>query len=324
MARTTLILVLAALAILACSPTLPPTVSRLEAIPTDAVKGDPDGDPWAPVVAPGWSQPQPLGAPINTAGAEDSPFITPDGQTFYFVFTPDLRVPPEKQLLDGVSGIWQARRAGDTWTEPERVLLAGSADLHLDGCPFVLDDRMVFCSARAGNRREIDLYTATWQGGAWVDLQNWGEPFNVAYGVGEMHIAADGNSLYFASTRPGGMGGYDLWVSHRVDGHWDEPVNLGSSVNTSGDENRPFVSPGGGELWFDAASRRGLPGPATFRAIRQPDGSWGEPEEIVSSFAGEPTLSGDGRSLYFVHHYVSADLERLVEADIYVSTRQDP
>ena len=87
MARTTLILALAALAILACAPTSPPPLSRLDAIPTAAVKGHPDGDPWPPVVTPGWSQPQPLGAPINTAGAEDSPFITPYGQTFYFFFT---------------------------------------------------------------------------------------------------------------------------------------------------------------------------------------------------------------------------------------------
>ena len=44
--------------------------------------------------------------PVNTAGAEDSPFVTPDGQTLYFFFTPDVRVPAEQQLLDGVTGIW--------------------------------------------------------------------------------------------------------------------------------------------------------------------------------------------------------------------------
>lgn len=323
MARTTLVLVVAALAILACSATPPPTVSRLDAIPADAVKGHPNNDPWPPVVAAGWNQPLPLSAVINTAGAEDSPFVTPDGQALYFFFTPDLRVPPEKQLLDGVSGIWLTRRAGDGWTEPERVPLAGSADVHLDGCPFVLDDQMVFCSARPGNRREVDLYTATWQDGAWAEPQNWSDPINGAYDVGEMHITADGGSLYFASPRPGGFGGQDLWVSHKVDGRWGEPVNLGPAINTPGDENRPFVSLGGGELWFDAASHHGRAGPAIFRAIRQADGSWGEPEEIVSSFAGEPVLTADGRSLYFVHHYASADLAHIVEADIYVSTRLD-
>jgi hypothetical protein len=47
-------------------------------------------------------------------------------------------------------------------------------------------------------------------------------------------------------------------------------------------------------------------------------------EEIISSFAGEPTLNSDGRTLYFVHHYFSSDLSQMIEADIYVSTRIEP
>jgi hypothetical protein len=39
----------------------------------------PADDPWPPVVAPGWSKPLPLSAPVNTAGGEDSPFVTPEG-----------------------------------------------------------------------------------------------------------------------------------------------------------------------------------------------------------------------------------------------------
>jgi Tol biopolymer transport system component len=333
MRRVLLSLAVLALAALACgqAPAIAPTphptatahptpVSRDGAIPVTE-KITPADDAWPPVIAPGWSPPAPLGAPVNTAGAEDSPFITPDGQTLYFFFTPDVSIPAERQLLDGVTGIWVARRAGDGWGEPERVPLADPGELHLDGCPFVRDDWMVFCSAREGNAREIDLYTARSQDGAWTDWQNWGEPFNVAYQVGEMHVTADGRFLYFGSNRPGGLGGMDLWVAEKSGDAWGEPVNLGPQVNTSGDENRPFVTADGQELWFDSTSRQGQPGPAIFRSLRQPDGSWGAPEEIVSSFAGEPTLTGDGRTLYFVHHYFSADLSRMIEADIYVSTR---
>ena len=74
------------------------------------------------------------------------------------------------------------------------------------------------------------------------------------------------------------------------------------------------------ELWFNGQSTKGRPGPAIFRSLRQPDGTWGAAEEIVSTFAGEPTLSGDGKTLYFVHHYYSEDLGTMLEADIYVST----
>ena len=87
------------------------------------------------------------------------------------------------------------------------------------------------------------------------------------------------------------------------------------------EEDRPFVSPDGLKLWFDSSSRQGHPGPAIFRATRQPDGTWGQPEEIVSSFAAEPTLSGNGDTLYFAHHFFTADLGEMIEADIYVSSR---
>ena len=339
MRRLLLPLVILTLAVLACGPTQtvvspssptanstsspqPTAVSRYSTIP-DAEKMTPADDAWPPTIAPGWTQPVPLDPPVNTAGAEDSPFITPDGQALYFFFTPDVSVPPEKQLLDGVTGIWVTHREAEGWSEPERVPLAHPDEVHLDGCEFVRDDWMVFCSAREGNKREIDLYTATLKNGAWTNWQNWGEPFNVAYQVGEMHITADGRFLYFGSDRPGGYGGIDLWVSEKTGDAWGEPVNLGPQINTSGDENRPFVTVDGQELWFDAFNRPDqIPG--ILRSIRQPDGSWGEPSEIVSGLAGEPTLTGDGRTLYFVHHYYSADLSQMIEADIYVSERIEP
>jgi len=58
--------------------------------------------------------------------------------------------------------------------------------------------------------------------------------------------------------------------------------------------------------------------------VRQPDGPWSEPEEIISSFAAEPTLTGDGRTLYFVHHFFTADMREMIEADIYVTRRLEP
>jgi hypothetical protein len=50
------------------------------------------------------------------------------------------------------------------------------------------------------------------------------------------------------------------------------------------------------------------------------DGSWGEPEEMISNFAGEPTLDDEG-NLYFVHHFFSQD-GKMLEADIYVAYRK--
>jgi len=51
----------------------------------------------------------------------------------------------------------------------------------------------------------------------------------------------NGNLMVFASDRPGGFGGYDLYYSILKDGHWSQPVNFGDRINTPYDEFRPIV-----------------------------------------------------------------------------------
>ena len=105
------------LALLACeksasTPTNTP-LDRYSLLPQ--VKYGPESDFWPPTAVDGWSKPVPLPFPVNTAGGEDSPFILPDGQTLYFFFTPDVSRPAEKQLFDGVTGIWVTHRDGESW-----------------------------------------------------------------------------------------------------------------------------------------------------------------------------------------------------------------
>ncbi|MFZ5363995.1 MAG: hypothetical protein ACOZAG_00715, partial [Patescibacteria group bacterium] len=101
--------------------------SRESKIPLDAVKITPETD-INPVksLSSEYEQPIPLPAPINTAGAEDSPFILSDGQTLYFFFTPDVRIPAEKQVIDNVTGIYISKKSGNVWSKPEHILLKKS------------------------------------------------------------------------------------------------------------------------------------------------------------------------------------------------------
>ncbi len=255
-----------------------------------------------------WEAPVPLPAPVNTAGAEDSPFITPDGNTLYFFFTPDVRVPAEKQLFDGVTGIYVTHKQGEVWSEPERVVLQDAGKLALDGCEFVQGDVMWFCSAREGFTG-VNLFTAHFTNGAWSDWKYVGDQLMKDYQVGEMHLSADGNTMYFHSNRAGGQGGLDIWMTHNVNGNWSQPENV-AAVNTPGDEGWPFLSQDGNELWF---LRTYQGSPAIYRSKKTTQG-WSEPELIVSQFAGEPTLDNAG-NLYFVHHYYKNG--QMIEADIY-------
>jgi hypothetical protein len=287
--------------------------SRGESIPADAVKITPDKDSYPPVLhSAEYQSPVPLLAPVNTAGAEDSPFVLPDGRTLYFFFTPDVRVPVEKQLLDEVTGIYKTVKLADgRWREPERVVL--DDDISLNGCTFVRDGIMWFCSARRGYTG-VNWFTARLVDGQWQDWKYAGDLFPADFQVGELHITADGREVYFHSSRPGGLGGYDIWVTRNVDGKWQEPENI-RAVNTPENEGWPYISGDGDELWFN---RTYLGSPAVFRS-KKVNGEWQEPEMIISQFAGEPSLD-DAGNIYFVHHYYRDGV--MLEADIYLAARK--
>jgi hypothetical protein len=289
--------------------------TRAEAIPANAVKVKPAEDAFPPQLhSDAYKEPVPLGDATNTAGAEDSAFVMPDGKTLYLFFTPDVRVPPEKQLLDGVTGIYVSHQRGGRWEPASRVVLEDEGELALDGCECVQGDTLWFCSARKGNYRGVDVWTARFRKGRWTEWRNAGRKLNVDYEVGELHVTADGNEMYFHSARAGGAGGVDIWVTRRIKGEWQQPENV-RAVNTPETEGWPFVSQDGRELWFTRTYRGS---PAIYRS-RKVGGQWGRPELILSQFAGEPTLDNAG-NVYFTHHFFKDG--KMIEADIYVAYRK--
>lgn len=123
--------------------------------------------------------------------------------------------------------------------------------------PFILADgvTMVFSSGAADGNS--NLYKCRWNGLEWTNplpLAAVNSAFNERAPV----VSPDGQQLFFASDRPGGLGGYDIWVA-RWDGiEWAWPANLGYMINTKFDETDPAVSPFDGRLFFtsDRAKRR--------------------------------------------------------------------
>ncbi len=282
--------------------------SRYSKIPADAVKITPQTDVSPPKsYSADYKDPVPVSGKVNSAGAEDSAFIMPDGNTLYFFFTPDVRIPAEKQLIDRVTGIYVSKKQNGEWGEPDRIVLQNNGKLALDGCEFVTGNTMLFCSAREGYIG-IHWFTAEFKDGKWKNWKN--ADFNPDYKVGELHITSDGNELYFHSDRPGGKGGLDIWVSKKADGKWAEPENV-AAVNTERDEGWPFVTENGNELWI--YKDYGL-----WRS-KKVDGQWQAPELIISHLAGEPSVDNTG-NVYFTHHFYKDS--KMIEADIYVAEKK--
>ncbi len=108
--------------------------------------------------------------------------------------------------------------------------------------------------------------------GEWINTRpfpyNGGSDFSTGY----PGFSPDGNALYFASNRPGGFGGYDIYVSYRSGTSWGAPENLGSVINTPGNELSPFFD--GQSLFFSSDWHHGLGGLDIFRAERT-ENRWG-------------------------------------------------
>ncbi len=115
------------------------------------------------------------------------------------------------------------------------------------------------------------LYTLTKQGKGWSKAVPF--PYNSdAYSCAHASISADGNSLFFVSDMPGGQGGKDIWVCKKNGDSWDKPVNLGSGVNTRGDEMFPYIRKDG-VLFFSSNGHPGFGGLDVFSA-RYANSAW--------------------------------------------------
>lgn len=127
-------------------------------------------------------------------------------------------------------------------------------------------------------------------------------PYNqIEYSYAFPNLGFNGKALYFASNRPGGLGGFDLYVSYFKDGSWSKPENLGPQINTAGNEISPFFD--GEQLYFASDFHYGLGGYDNFVA-RVSDGVWTEAENMgkgINSPSDDYYLTPDvsGGTIYF-------------------------
>lgn len=173
----------------------------------------------------------------------------------------------------------------------------------------------------------------------------WGDPINAEQPSGtsaELNTpyldgcpiqSPNGLRLYMASTRPGGVGGIDIWVAEResTTATWGAPVNVGEPVNSTADDFCPTPVPGG--LFFVSTRVGDCGGADIYFTRRNGDGGWLAPENLgceVNSAAGEASPSyvtaGKRHRLFFSSNRpggFDSDPEGTTpDSDIYVSLKR--
>lgn len=198
-----------------------------------------------------WSDPK---LPSFLLAGKDFEFsFAPGGAVAFFT---SLRSPAGEDRNDG--NIWFITKDGGTWSDP-RPLGAAVNTEHWEQQPSVTRGGTLyyvgFWSEGANN---YGLYRSVPLGGRHTAPVLLPPSINSTYVDWTPFIAPDESYILFSSTRPGGFGSGDIYISYLAsDGVWSTPRNLGAAVNTDANERYPYVSPDGGFLFF--VSDRAVP-----------------------------------------------------------------
>jgi outer membrane protein OmpA-like peptidoglycan-associated protein len=216
-----------------------------------------------------------LGPNVNSQFDEYWPSLSADGQTLVITRkVPSYNVGMGNQLQEDFyiskfeDGVWKPmKNAGSPLNTPSNE---GAQSISADGkmMVYTVCDKM-------GVIGRCDIYYSVRQGEMWSTPKNMGPPVNTASKETQPSLSADGRTIYFASDRPGGKGGSDIWVSTmNEDSTWQVPVNLGDSINTDKNEMSPFIHQDNNTLYFASESHPGMGGFDLFISRRDDNGNF--------------------------------------------------
>jgi len=224
-------------------------------------------------------KPVSLGSSINTTEDEYWPSLSADEQTLVITrLVKSTFMGGNKQEDFYIStrtneGWGPLNDAGYPLNSPDNE---GAQSISADGRLMVFTG----CNRKDGLGR-CDLYFSRREGDHWTIPVNMDAPVNTKFTETQPALSADGKALYFASDRPGGRGAVDLWVSHMEDnGQWTNPVNLGDTVNSRGNEMSPFIHPDGHTLYLASDGHYGLGGYDLFICRKDSQDRWSKPDNL--------------------------------------------
>lgn len=242
---------------------------------------------------------------VSTERDEYLAYVSPDDKFCFFVRTMPLNNMDKVYSSDKTKEVFMVAKRDATGKfnagEPMYYPFNETND-NQGGCTISINNKQLYFAMmkdEGGAQPNVDLYVTN----------NLSENFNEEWGPisklspvvnhpkywdSQPTIAADGLTLYFASDRPGGYGGIDIWVTKKdpKTGQWSVPQNLGPNINTKGNEKTPFIHSDSETLYFSSDGHYGFGGYDIFYVRKNAKGEWDEPVNIGSPINSESDDTG--------------------------------
>ncbi len=252
---------------------------------------------------------------ISTEKDEYLPFISPDNEKAFFT---------RKAKVQQAGSAWEVSKEKEMFCFSERgsdgkfpegePMPTPPFNTHFNegGASVTIDNKHLYYTVVEPNGN-YDIYFTDLISGAWTEPKSIGANVNSADSWdSQPSISADGKTLYFASNRPKGFGGVDIWKTEKdATGQWSAPINVGPKINSAGDEKSPFLHWDSKTLYFSSGDNEtgftkhmNLGGFDIFYSKMDSTGNWMSPKNIGYPINTEGNdvgffVSSDGKNGYF-------------------------
>lgn len=250
------------------------------------------------------------------------PGISTDKDEYLAIISPDntMALYVRRLPVNQLDRVWQQSTTAEVFTQSnmqaggqfdkgERMDDPFNKNMNEGAATLTIDNKHLFYTISkpaADGGMNTDIYTTDFVDGRWTEVRPLSERVNdpVAWDS-QPCVSADGNILYFASNRPGGQGGIDIWMTKKTpDGEWGVPVNLGPTINTMYDEKSPFIHTDSQTLYFSSTGHPGVGSYDIFYSRADAKGNWQTPVNlgVPINTAGDDIgffVSTDGSTGFF-------------------------
>ncbi len=192
-----------------------------------------------------WDVPEEISKAINTPNNEGTCTVSADGRTL--VFTACNRADGH-----GSCDLYISHKVGKEWSQPANLgQLVNSRDWESQPSLSADGHTLYFASDRKGGVGKRDIWvTRLDEKNQWNAPKNLGQAINTADDENAPFIHANGRTLFYSSNGLPGMGGFDIFVTQKMDTLWTVPANIGYPINTVSDQVGLFIVSSGERAYY--------------------------------------------------------------------------